>query len=118
MLKRRGTKIFKEVSVTPKIEVVTTPVQPKKVFILDPDEFKDRIQDVKKCNVPDFGYEDVIVFDESPQKRRVSIPTNDKTSKWALFYDAIKKYPKFEKLKNFIEEANKVKDHVDELKKQ
>ena len=30
-------------------------------------------------------------------------------SKWGLFYDAIKKYPKFEKLKNFIDQANKVK---------
>ena len=33
-----------------------------------------------------------------------------KPSNWLVFYDAIKKYPKFEQLKNFIDEAKKVKE--------
>jgi hypothetical protein len=97
--------------------------------------------------VPDFGYQEVISFYNDIQRRdsmfgpgigisgsngigtengrnkgemsrRSSGGTGDKTSKWALFYDAIKKYPKFEKLKNYIDEANKIKHDEEELKKQ
>ena len=50
-------------------------------------------------NIIDFGYEEVLYFDETKPDK----PDAPKQSNWKLFYDAIRKYPKFEKLKNFIE---------------
>ena len=83
----------------------------KRYYQFDKEEFAIRIQDVKAFNVPDFGYDDYSLFEEISAVN--SVANQQPKSKWKVFYDAIRKYPKFEMLKNFIEEA-KIKKKTDE----
>ena len=90
----------------------------KKYYNFEKDDFIMRIQDVKSYGVPDFGLQEQVLFGQlagSPSNATVLGGSPCKgPSKWKLFYDAIKKYPKFEMLKNFIEKAQKVKKTKDE----
>lgn len=52
--------------------------------------------------VPDFGYPEY-------GSQGGSLLYNNEIFGWKLFYDYVKKEPKFQKLSNFIEERNLVK---------
>lgn len=80
------------------------------MYIFDPKEYKERIQDIKKHHIPDFGFKENVLFEEMAGLSCDSYDSSlFKPSNWKLFYDAVKKYPKFEKLKNYIDESNKRK---------
>ena len=65
--------------------------------------------------VPDFGFSDVSLYEEiSGQKFNPA-----KFSNWKIFYEAIRKHPKFERMKRYIEEANSLKKtKKEEIKRQ
>jgi len=70
---------------------------------------ENRISDVTKHSVPDFGYEEMMSFGSEEVNERQQ-QKRDVTKKcWRMLYDSIRRYPKFEKLKNIIEEAHEIK---------
>lgn len=97
---------------------------------MEKEELEKRLSDVKQCLVPDFGVKDTSLIDEiigvkdrllaSPDlKGGDSSPNPDEAkahhhhrphSLWWLFYDCIAKFPKFEQLKNFINESHRLKE--------
>eukprot|EP00347_Sterkiella_histriomuscorum_P002570 403367642 len=64
---------------------------------------KRRVQGFK-YSVPDFGFNDNKLYEELCE-----IDNDQNSSLWRFFYDSVKKYPKFERLENYIKEVKQQK---------
>jgi hypothetical protein len=100
---------------------------------MENEELAKRLSDVKQCLVPDFGVQDTSLIDEiigvkdrvlvapvgeqSPNREEPETKLQRPNSLWWLFYDCIAKFPKFEQLKNFINESHRLKEFQNDQKR-
>ena len=74
--------------------------------------------------MPDFGLPYTNLFDEMMEmqkkydvdERGRRIPKKE-PSLWLKFYDAVRRYPKFQRLKDFIERANHERNQIEQQEK-
>lgn len=76
-------------------------------------DINERISDVKKCSIVDTGLPEQLLFEEMEQfSRKYYVDEHGvqherpKPSLWVKILDSIQKYPKFQKMKDFIEAAS------------